>query len=72
MKYLIISLVGLLIAFIILMKIAISQNDKIAQLKNELKKEKKIEKQKEKINSGDVQSDFNESINILSDYSNRK
>lgn len=72
MKYLIACLVALLLVFIIMMKIAISQNEKIKQLKNELQKEKKIEKQKEKINSGDTAADFDHSIDILSKYAEDK
>lgn len=72
MKYLIACLVALLLVFIIMMKIAISQNEKIKQLKNELQKEKKIEEQKEKINSGNTSADFDNSINILSKYAESK
>lgn len=44
----------------------------IDELENELKRKQKIEEQKEKINSGDVESDFNNSIELLQNYSDKR
>lgn len=44
----------------------------IDELENELKKKVKIAEQKEKINSGDVESDFNASIELLQNYSDKR
>lgn len=72
MKYLIACIIALVLAFIIMAKITIVQHKKINQLKQELQKEKKIEKQKEKINTGNNNADFNNSINILHNYAKDK
>jgi predicted Holliday junction resolvase-like endonuclease len=44
----------------------------IDELENELKRKIKIEEQKEKINTGDVESDFNTSIELLQNYSDKR
>ena len=68
---LLVSLI-LLIALIISIKINIEQSKDKKQLKNSLKIMENIYEKTEKINSGNINDDFNESINILSDYANKK
>lgn len=57
---------------VISIKLNILQKKKNAELKDELKRKEKIEKQKEKINTHDNSANFGNSINILSDFSKRK
>lgn len=66
-------------AFIVLIMVCIfcfkkiqKLNDEIDELENELKKKVKIEEQKEKINTGDIESDFNNSIELLQNYSDKR
>lgn len=62
----------LLMALIVAIQIATAQRKTIKQLKAELQKEQKIAKQKEKIHTGDNNADFNNSIELLQDYSNKR
>lgn len=69
----------LIAAFILLIMVCvycfkkIQKLDKeIEELENELKRKIKIEEQKEKINTGDVESDFNTSIELLQNYSDKR
>lgn len=73
MKYLIILMLVLFVGFLISVKIAISQNEKIKKYKEEIEQNnevknahKEIDKKIKSIN------DFDNSINILSDYSKNK
>lgn len=67
-KYLILSILILIIALIITIKIATIKNKKQKDLQKELQKEKKIAEQKEKINTGNKRNDFNNSIDLLHNY----
>ena len=62
----------LLMALIVAIQIATAQRKTIKQLKAELQKEQKIAKQKEKIHTGDNNADFNNSIKLLQNYSNKR
>lgn len=72
MTYLIIAILVLIGALFVSVKINIKQSKDKKQLKNSLKMMENIYEKTEKINSGNINDDFNESLNILSDYSNRK
>lgn len=69
----------LILAFIVAVLVCIfcvkkiqKLDKEIDELENELKRKQKIEEQKEKINSGDVESDFNNSIELLQNYSDKR
>lgn len=66
-------------AFILLVGICIfcfkkiqKLDKEIDELENELKKKVKIAEQKEKINTGNIESDFNASIELLQNYSDKR
>lgn len=71
-KYLIIAVLILIVFAILSVKINFVQGKKNKELKKELKKNESIEKQKEKINTHNNNTDFNNSINVLQEYSKRK
>jgi hypothetical protein len=73
MKYLIILMLVLFVGFLISVKIAISQNEKIKKYKEEIEKNNEVKNVYKEINKK-IKSinDFNNSINILSDYSKNK
>lgn len=64
-------IVGVLVCVFCVKKIQ-KLDKEIEELENELKRKQKIEEQKEKINSGDVESDFNNSIELLQNYSTKR
>lgn len=79
MKYLIIALIILLVMFIVSAKIGIKQNKEIKQYKEVIKKQGEVNNAKEEIgekisniNNSDIESNFNNSINILHNYSKNK
>lgn len=72
MTYIVIAILVLIGALFASVKINIKQSKDKKQLKNTLKTMENIYEKTEKINSGNTNNDFNESLNILSDYSNRK
>lgn len=72
MTYIVIAILVLIGALFVSVKINIKQSKDKKQLKNSLKMMENIYEKTEKINSGNINNDFNESLNILSDYSNRK
>ena len=69
---LIISIVLLVVVLYFCFKQIQKLDKEIDQLENELKRKQRIEEQKEKINSGDVESDFNNSIELLQNYSTKR
>lgn len=69
---LIISIVLLVVVLYFCFKQIQKLDKEIDQLENELKRKQRIEEQKEKINSGDVESDFNNSIELLQEYSTKR
>lgn len=71
-KYLIIAVLILIVFAILSIKINFAQGKKNKELKKELEKNERIEKQKEKVNTHDNSTDFNNSINVLQEYSKRK
>lgn len=71
-KYLIIAVLILIVFAILSIKINFAQGKKNKELKKELEKNERIEKQKEKVNTHDNSTDFNNSINVLQNYSKRK
>lgn len=71
-KYLIIAVLILIFFAILSVKINFAQGKKNKELKKELEKNERIEKQKEKVNTHDNSTDFNNSINVLQEYSKRK
>lgn len=71
-KYLIIAVLMLIVFAILSIKINFAQGKKNKELKKELEKNERIEKQKEKVNTHDNSTDFNNSINVLQEYSKRK
>lgn len=71
-KYLIIAVLILIVFAILSVKINFAQGKKNKELKKELEKNERIEKQKEKVNTHDNSTDFNNSINLLQNYSKRK
>ena len=71
-KYLIIAVLILIVFAILSVKINFAQGKKNKKLKKELEKNERIEKQKEKVNTHDNSTDFNNSINLLQNYSKRK
>lgn len=71
-KYLIIAVLILIVFAILSVKINFAQGKKNKELKKELEKNERIEKQKEKVNTHDNSTDFNNSINVLQEYSKRK
>lgn len=72
MIYLIVFICILLIALAISIKINIKQSEDKKQLKNKINKLEVINEKMSKINTGDVKSDFNNSIELLHNYANRK
>mgnify|MGYP003318966337 CR=1 FL=1 len=74
MKYLIILMLVLFVGFLISVKIAISQNQKIKKYKEEIEKNNEVKNAYKEINKKikSINNDFNNSINILSDYSKNK
>ena len=72
MTYIVIVILVLIGALFVSVKINLKQSKDKKQLKNTLKTMENIYEKTEKINSGNINDDFNESLNILSDYSNRK
>lgn len=72
MIYLIVFICILLIALAISIKINIKQSEDKKQLKNKINKLEAINEKMSKINTGDVKSDFNNSIELLHNYANRK
>jgi uncharacterized membrane-anchored protein YhcB (DUF1043 family) len=72
MKYLIIAILILLGVAVISIRLNIKQNKTNKQLKQELEKEAQIEKQKDKIHSGNDTTNFDNSLNILSEYSEKR
>ena len=72
MSYLIIAILILIGALFISIKINIKQSKDKKQLKNTIDALEAINEKVAKINSGDIKSDFNESLNILSNYANKK
>lgn len=69
----------LILAFIVAVLVCIfcvkkiqKLDKEIEELENELKRKTKIAEQKEKINTGDVESDFNASIELLQNYSDKR
>lgn len=71
-KYLIIAVLILIVFAILSVKINFAQGKKNKELKKELKKNESIKKQKEKINTHNNSTDFNNSVNVLQNYSKRK
>lgn len=71
-KFLIIAVLILIVFAILSIKINFAQGKKNKELKKELEKNERIEKQKEKVNTHDNSTDFNNSINVLQEYSKRK
>lgn len=73
MKYLIILMLVLFVGFLISVKIAISQNEKIKKYKEEIEENNEVKNAHKEINKK-IKSinDFDKSINILSDYSKNK
>lgn len=71
-KYLIIAVLIFIVFAILSIKINFAQGKKNKELKKELEKNERIEKQKEKVNTHDNSTDFNNSINVLQEYSKRK
>lgn len=69
---LIISIVLLVVVCVFCFKRIAKLDDEIDELENELQRKQRIEEQKEKINSGDVESDFNNSIELLQEYSTKR
>ena len=68
---LLVSLISIA-ALIISVRINLKQSEDKKQLKNSLKIMENIYEKTEKINSGNINDDFNESLNILHDYANKK
>lgn len=71
-KLLIIAVLLLLATVIVLIKIDRKQSTKIKELQNEIEKEHRIEKQKDKINTSDDVTNFNNSLDLLQNYSERR
>lgn len=74
MKYLIILMLVLFVGFLISVKIAISQNEKIKKYKEEIEQNNEVKNAHKEIDKKikSINNDFNNSINILSDYSKNK
>ena len=72
MKIIIMAILILLIAVIILIKINRKQSEKNKELKENLEVLEKIYEKTKKINTGDRATDFNNSLELLNQYSNRK
>ena len=72
MIYLIVFICILLLALTISIKINIKQSEDKKQLKDKINKLEAINEKMSKINTGDVKSDFNESIELLHNYANNK
>lgn len=74
--YLFGMIVAFLILFFFLFRYWITQKNEERKVEELKKLKESVEKEKnetlEKINSGDNKSDFDNSINILHDYSNRR
>lgn len=71
MKMLLCTSLVLIGALFISIKINIKQSKDNKQLKNALKTMENIYEKTKKINSGNIANDFNNSINILHEYSKR-
>lgn len=69
---LIISIILLVVVCVFCFKRIAKLDKEIDELENELQRKQRIEEQKEKINSGDVESDFNNSIELLQEYSTKR
>lgn len=69
---LILALIVVVLVCIFCVKKIQKLDKEIEELENELKRKTKIAEQKEKINTGDIQSDFNNSIELLQNYSDKR
>lgn len=72
MNYLITAVLVMAAVLIIAFRVILAQRRKNKELKTQLKKEEKIEKQKDKIDTGNDTVDFDSTIDLLHEYSKRK
>lgn len=64
--------ISLFLLCIWFLSIIVDKNEDIKKLKAEIARKEKIEKQKEKINTNDDNTNFNNSIELLQNYSKNR